>query len=1312
MSLPYPPPPPKKRRVIRTIVPERLADFDEQVWPVNLAILIFAGFTAGVVYAATDNFWDPRLLYNGFFRLALVLLLVAGLFWATALLRGRAARRVQFCVIISLLLHMILAVMLREQYLRLIARQEVEEAGIQEEERIVLPEYHRSPTDSEGSASEYDRPIPTPSPRESAESLQPSRVGPEAPAPDPSREPREVAEAPADPRAAPSPRVELTAPHRAETLFQRRERQEFVYQPQADQPVLASPVRPAPAPPAQQPQPSVSELARRAASGEFQPRTPPREPEDRPRPQLPEAGRPARSEQSPEVVATAPSARPAASRTPPSRTAAEAAPAAKIAATPAREIEAAPSSIQRTVTNDPVRGGASQEATAALEPAPSQATATIPLPRAEADSWQPAVEPAVSANASRARSTLAGASRAAEPLPAVAVQGGERSVAASPIAASSTPRSEADIPLRASTGSGPDRPEVSLSPQATGRGPSGEDRGVAPLSAGIPGQRSSQVTGNAGPALPVAQAESPQNVAASRSGRIDASPGEVSRVAGSPRLSTARDSSARAGTDTPQVALSVPTTTLGAAARRGEVAATQGALLSGEVGLSASGRVRVTAPGTPGMTARAEPAATEGGGSGGGGTPGGTGTQPNENALAVAGRGADPRVRGGFGGDSTLDVITGGRLGGSLGDQSSGIGAGVPDMRAGAQGSGDAGQGLPGGVGDSGVSSGIRRGLETASALSGTMAASPAEGIAGRSGGNSGESGLGTPTGRAGPQSGPALEIGYAGNGAGAPIRGGQAVDSAGSPHDVVKAMSGVFGVVTGPLRIPGGGDAEPMAALPVGSGPIRSGHLTPGLPANLGAAPAEEAQVAGTPGLGTGGGNDPRAMELAVDRREGGLAVLRPDVLGEGGVGGPPSPRVGLPGRFSRPESELVQDSGSRFATVRRAVPLPMTPGHSIPLEPAPAFMQRNPAQRGQHAAKFGGGPETEDAVERALAFLARLQFPDGHWSLHAVPNQAGLDPQAFAAGTMQGDTASTGLVLLAFLGAGYTHTDGKYQEVLQKALKWLVSRQQADGRLYSAAGDRNAFTRFYGHGLASIALCEAYGMTRDPVLREAGEKAVAFIARSQHPQYGGWRYEPQRESDTSVTGWQLMALKSAEMAGLDVPRPVLEKVAHWLDLAQAEGGARYMYNPHAGETPSQLHGRLPNRAMTAEGLLMRIYLGWDHQHPPLVQGSTFLRGQLPDFGTPQNRLRDAYYWYYATQVMFQMQGDYWRDWNARIRPLLLESQIREGDLAGSWDPRQPIPDRWAEQAGRLYVTAVHTLILEVYYRHLPLFKSLAERP
>jgi len=107
------------------------------------------------------------------------------------------------------------------------------------------------------------------------------------------------------------------------------------------------------------------------------------------------------------------------------------------------------------------------------------------------------------------------------------------------------------------------------------------------------------------------------------------------------------------------------------------------------------------------------------------------------------------------------------------------------------------------------------------------------------------------------------------------------------------------------------------------------------------------------------------------------------------------------------------------------------------------------------------------------------------------------------------------------------------------------------------------------------------------------------------------------------------------------------------------------------------------------------------------MIQGAEYLRQNLPSLGTARDPQRDTYYWYYSTQVMFHMDGKYWEDWKGSLQPLLRESQVRSGVYAGSWHPQLPIPDRWAPHAGRLYVTTMNLLSLEVEYRHLPLYED-----
>jgi len=509
-------------------------------------------------------------------------------------------------------------------------------------------------------------------------------------------------------------------------------------------------------------------------------------------------------------------------------------------------------------------------------------------------------------------------------------------------------------------------------------------------------------------------------------------------------------------------------------------------------------------------------------------------------------------------------------------------------------------------------------------------------------------------------------------------------------------------GVTAGPRRTPQGTEQGPTLAAQVGGGPVRKTEA-PGLPRGLDEViePLPEiaggAAQAGVPDVAA----DSRVAELT--RREGGLPVQVAAITGPGGLSSDPSPEVGLPSRRARPESEMIHNVSRRFVLERSGGELAID---GAAAEPTELFRHRDVGQRSRVARERGGSEGTERAVESGLDFFARLQFPDGHWSLHELP--PGLESDDPALGQMQSDTAATGLALLTYLGGGYTHLDDKHKTIVRKGVDWLVQRQKPDGDLYTG-GSR--YTWLYSHGIASIALCEAYGMTQDPELREPARKAIEFIIKAQHPTRGGWRYEPGKETDTSVSGWMLMALKSAQMAGLEVPAEVFQKVGRWLDTAQApEGGGRYVYNPHALDTLEQREGRRPSMAMTAESMLMRMYLGRTRDDPGLIEGAEWLKQNLPQVGTEAQPLRDAYYWYYATQAMFQLQRDFWTSWNERLRPLIESSQVQSGPLSGSWHPDKPVPDRWGHAGGRLYVTALHLLMLEVYYRHLPLFQELSK--
>jgi hypothetical protein len=339
--------------------------------------------------------------------------------------------------------------------------------------------------------------------------------------------------------------------------------------------------------------------------------------------------------------------------------------------------------------------------------------------------------------------------------------------------------------------------------------------------------------------------------------------------------------------------------------------------------------------------------------------------------------------------------------------------------------------------------------------------------------------------------------------------------------------------------------------------------------------------------------------------------------------------------------------------------------------------FRQVEEAEKRDLVEAFGGDDDTLNGVRSGLAWIAKQQHGDGRWSLDQF-----ADGQSSGHGKTRSDTAATALALLPLLGDGNTHNNGPHRQAVRQGLTWLLDHQKENGDLYTGGGGNS---HMYSHGMAAIALCEVYGMTRDSELREPAQRAVDFIVTAQH-QEGGWRYTPGQPGDTSVFGWQIMALKSAEMAELRVPPDVLAKAKQWLDRVR-RGAGEFGYQQSGHGTP----------AMTAEGLLCHQYLGASRNDSRLREGAEFLLKHLPQPG------RDtSYCWYYATQVMYHMQGENWRSWNEAMKETLLDTQLKKGPMSGSWDPK----DNWEKSGGRLYSTSLRILMLEVYYRHLPLYQ------
>jgi hypothetical protein len=343
--------------------------------------------------------------------------------------------------------------------------------------------------------------------------------------------------------------------------------------------------------------------------------------------------------------------------------------------------------------------------------------------------------------------------------------------------------------------------------------------------------------------------------------------------------------------------------------------------------------------------------------------------------------------------------------------------------------------------------------------------------------------------------------------------------------------------------------------------------------------------------------------------------------------------------------------------------------------------FAGRQPVLKRVLIKQLGGTDETEAAVKRGLEWLKKHQQPDGRWCLHAFGSLPDCHGQCTHPGILS-DTGGTALAVLPFLAAGSTHLEGEHAPVVSAGLAFLLNSQKSDGG-WADGG----IVKMYAHGLSTIALSEAYAMTGDPRFREPIEKAIDIIAEYQDEE-GGWRYVADQIGDNSVTGWQLMALRSAQSAGIKVPKKMFSRAMAFLDTVQPDK-SRGLFS--YGED------RPVTETMTAEGLLSREYGGWAYENLALRAGvAELLRSYMPVKEKP-----NMYYWYYATQTLHHVGGKSWEKWNEPMRQILVDLQIKEGHMTGSWTPKA----QYDLAGGRLYMTALATLTLEVYYRHMPIY-------
>jgi hypothetical protein len=344
-------------------------------------------------------------------------------------------------------------------------------------------------------------------------------------------------------------------------------------------------------------------------------------------------------------------------------------------------------------------------------------------------------------------------------------------------------------------------------------------------------------------------------------------------------------------------------------------------------------------------------------------------------------------------------------------------------------------------------------------------------------------------------------------------------------------------------------------------------------------------------------------------------------------------------------------------------------------------SFFGRDPEDRVLLMREGGGNVKSEEAIELGLQWLANHQAPNGSWSLdgfHRTAKCSCTEPGG------KHDVAATAFGLLPFLGHGETHRRGKYAPVVQKAMSWLLQKQKFP--------DGNFSDNAYENALATTAIIELYGMTKDRNLRNPAQAAVYFIAAAQFTD-GSWGYSKGTKGDLSVSGWQFTALKAAAYAGLQVPKETFEKLSQFLDYVASPDGLGYGYNaPGNGASTS------------AVGILCRQFLDWGPGHPGMTKALNHLLRSENYLSKERNNM---YAVFYINQVAHHLGGERWDTWNSKVRDLLVELQDKGDDpkkahQKGSWSPRG---DAYAKQGGRLMYTSLSLIALQMPYYHIPLY-------
>lgn len=396
----------------------------------------------------------------------------------------------------------------------------------------------------------------------------------------------------------------------------------------------------------------------------------------------------------------------------------------------------------------------------------------------------------------------------------------------------------------------------------------------------------------------------------------------------------------------------------------------------------------------------------------------------------------------------------------------------------------------------------------------------------------------------------------------------------------------------------------------------------------------------------------------------------------------------------------------------------------------PKGLYAERTKPKTPEWLAARGGTSESQQAVEDGLNWLARHQGGEGHWGADCLGTGANSRCDQNAPCQVPGgayEIAHTGLALLAFQAAGhYYFNDQKYSGQVAKGLDYLVQEQAPDGSIVGSlnptAEQIKAGARFnqyfmYEHAMGTFALCEACAVAiaerkkSDPRYQAAAQRAVDFIVSVQHND-GGWRYQvdPKERSDCSVSGWPMLALKTAREAKVRISPQTIPRMMRFFAAHYADGRTNYQIR-----TPG-------TDALTGVGMMAVEFFEHNLGSPIVQGGAAYLAGQadalapqaanaafaefrFPDMkGLPAGFApflpvpgNNYYLWYNCTMAMFQVGGEPWQRWNGALRDRLIAMQVPgEGCDRGSWPPN----DSYSGQGGRIYSTALAVLTLEVYYR------------